>query len=1045
MTSGDITFTKEYTFSVKCDDTSFGAFRGQLLNYQFSSGTLMISHEDFSTTVTILSHEAETRKILDEYKDRCLLRIEKVIQSAMTMTLLQFYRHIRMDFSIVVDQSINREFLNLGLDVSHADTWVRNEVLLNGGYCFSLGENKDDAEIVLLGKNYRFRIAESAQGYRHIISIQKSRNRVAAQLVSMISGDIRIEDATAWSSAMNEYYRDQYKNLIQDNVAFIALWDTYDRFFLECAKQDAVSMGYLRYKKYTRSRGQLVFNIVENHASNDFYIDSTGYMAIATANFNPLEPLNYDKESAIYVGTEYVGSDKETSIFKVVEDTTDSFRVVPDAGFLIPSISGDMTQSRRRSRARDRILSGMCALQGLQVLLQSGQSTGFPHKHTAAVTDKLEQKLLGRNKHAHFTDSQKNAIKIAINTPDIAVIQGPPGTGKTLVIRAIVERLHQLNKGKDRILITSAQHDAVDNAIEGITYGGIPVNRAVGGRRRSAGDSSVYQWIDSMIDNCSQWLLENAATGEDPNSNIFECLNELESAPAESVAGVLEQLYQFLQSMNYPPELLSEVSMLLVNMGVNRVTSVSDEGDQMLSELIANQRTDSASFAIDGADNLNSLRRYMMYEAEFDYTIPEYWTKLGRMKTVEDELDSLLARFTDDLSTIRSLIGGSMDQASTETNEAIRAMINKIKDAVNQHGNADTHPKKKYDLIWSFKHELSSIENAKKLVSSYSQINAATCQQSASRTISLGMNGFDEVYDYVIIDEAARSNPLDLLIPMSMGKRIILVGDHKQLPHMVDEDVVNQVAVERQDESVKSVLRESLFQRLYTMVSSSDSQSHKGFSRTCQLNEQFRMHPAICELMNKFYEGHLRSLCSAEEKAHSLGLYDDQPLAWLDVPIGVHRQEESDSTGFSLSRSIEVQEVSRQLSKILARNQEYSIGIITFYRAQAALLRGMVEKEFPGDQHRIAVGTVDAFQGREFDIVLLSTVRSNTHRDLKRRVGFLDNHNRLCVAFSRAKRLLVAVGDSQTVAYNGSSPIAPPLYELLQRCKERNAGYYEVI
>ena len=105
----------------------------------------------------------------------------------------------------------------------------------------------------------------------------------------------------------------------------------------------------------------------------------------------------------------------------------------------------------------------------------------------------------------------------------------------------------------------------------------------------------------------------------------------------------------------------------------------------------------------------------------------------------------------------------------------------------------------------------------------------------------------------------------------------------------------------------------------------------------------------------------------------------------------------------------------------------------------------MVDNEFPGDTDRISVGTVDAFQGKEFDIVILSTVRSNSEEDLKKRVGFLNNNNRLCVAFSRAKRLLITIGDSKTVAHNGTDVIIGPLNELLMRSKREDIGYYEAL
>lgn len=107
---------------------------------------------------------------------------------------------------------------------------------------------------------------------------------------------------------------------------------------------------------------------------------------------------------------------------------------------------------------------------------------------------------------------------------------------------------------------------------------------------------------------------------------------------------------------------------------------------------------------------------------------------------------------------------------SDEISLELAALIGDIEMECTRLNQATTPDSELYELIWTFKHELSSTVNVKEIISAYSQVNAATCQQAANRNINPTMNGFNDVYDYVIIDEAARSNPLDLLIPMSMGK-----------------------------------------------------------------------------------------------------------------------------------------------------------------------------------------------------------------------------------------------------------------------------------
>jgi superfamily I DNA and/or RNA helicase len=211
------------------------------------------------------------------------------------------------------------------------------------------------------------------------------------------------------------------------------------------------------------------------------------------------------------------------------------------------------------------------------------------------------------------------------------------------------------------------------------------------------------------------------------------------------------------------------------------------------------------------------------------------------------------------------------------------------------------------------------------------------------------------------------------------------------------------------------------------------------------------MHSAICDLINVFYkEEQLRPACEQGKerdfdlkKQHNLNLYNNKPLVWIDVPIT--EKTPAEKGGISKSRPCEVSVVKKELAKILSANTDYDIGIITFYSKQAQLIKEMIDDEFPSETHRISVGTVDAFQGKEFDVVILSAVRSNMETDSKKRVGFLNNNNRLCVAFSRAKRLLVTVGDSSTVAGNDSVTYVEPLKELFERSKQEDIGYYEII
>ena len=461
-----------------------------------------------------------------------------------------------------------------------------------------------------------------------------------------------------------------------------------------------------------------------------------------------------------------------------------------------------------------------------------------------------------------------------------------------------------------------------------------------------------------------------------------------------------------------------------------KVSPSGGDLDDSLAGLLQGQRLSREAYLDDGIIQLKQLEQHLKFDSEIEFEIPAYWKKLRRITSDCPELDGYLDQLKKDCDYLASKCNDTSSVDDDLLNRDISELVNALRLEIVSLGNDKKTTLS--NLIWEYKQELTNSYNVEALIKAYSKINAATCQQSANPNLSVSMSGFEEEYDYVIVDEAARSNPLDLLIPMSMGKKIILVGDHKQLPHMVEKEVVQAVAKKNEGTDVETVLEESLFMRLNAAVSKEDKKL--GFARTAMLSEQYRMHPDICRLVNIFYDGKLETMCKREDKEHGLGLYNGKALTWIDMPLSDEYPAEVKKQ--SVSRKCEVDRIQKELTKILNINSDYTIGIITFYSAQAKLLNDMVRESFPSDADRIRVGTVDAFQGKEFDVVLLSVVRSNRENDSRKRVGFLDNNNRLCVAFSRAKRLLVAVGDSKTVAFDGEKEYVKALHEMYKLCTQ---------
>ena len=280
-----------------------------------------------------------------------------------------------------------------------------------------------------------------------------------------------------------------------------------------------------------------------------------------------------------------------------------------------------------------------------------------------------------------------------------------------------------------------------------------------------------------------------------------------------------------------------------------------------------------------------------------------------------------------------------------------------------------------------------------------STLVGATCLGIASLSSTIEFN-----FDWVIVDEAGKATPPEILVPICLGRKVVLVGDHKQLPPVVDEALLKLQDKERMNIS-KEDLELSLFEYL-----------ERSLSDDCKniLDEQYRMNPVIGDLIsNLFYDGKLISKTSKEEKTIPLKMYESKPLVWLSTTSRSDRKEEriSDSYRNTCEAKLifeQLLEIDEELGELKLKKET---AIIAGYRGQRDWLIRLYESSYKARFHNmtIEINTVDAFQGRETDIVFYSIVRSNDNGNL----GFLKDVRRLNVAFSRARELLVVVGDHQ--------------------------------
>lgn len=281
-------------------------------------------------------------------------------------------------------------------------------------------------------------------------------------------------------------------------------------------------------------------------------------------------------------------------------------------------------------------------------------------------------------------------------------------------------------------------------------------------------------------------------------------------------------------------------------------------------------------------------------------------------------------------------------------------------------------------------------------------------------------------FDYVIIDEAARSSSLELLIPMVRGKNIILVGDHKQISPQVDKDIMKRIEndYDFSEETMNSLFNESLFGLMYDRIDS----KLKTF-----LNEQFRMHTDISQVVSKyFYENKLMDGYNILNKRHSLEDLLPSSLYWINTPNEELYLERKPKHGTSYWNKGEL-EITKNLllwlDNQLSSNKE--VGIIAPYKEQkhrlAEELEGLAFVNLS-----IEVNTVDAFQGREKNYIIMNVVRNNKNRS----IGHTANYARINVALSRAQELMFIVGNDSFISANKDR--AFKLNQVLQHIRNKD-------
>lgn len=311
-------------------------------------------------------------------------------------------------------------------------------------------------------------------------------------------------------------------------------------------------------------------------------------------------------------------------------------------------------------------------------------------------------------------------------------------------------------------------------------------------------------------------------------------------------------------------------------------------------------------------------------------------------------------------------------------------------------------------------------------VSDFDEAYLQACSVIAGTCVGIvGQRSLPDRFNWAIIDEAGRATPSEVLISMVRAERSILVGDHKQLPPVIEHDLRQEL---NKHENIDPIwIDRSLFEYLFQRL---DEQ----FKTV--LRVQYRMHQHIAHLVgNVFYRDEkLETGVREEHRSHGWNRWP-RAVIWYSTSNSQQRREQAIGKEGKYYNLHEARIIEQQLldleQELRQRNTEIvkEVAVISGYSAQVEQLQRQIDVNDSSRWHhlRIEINTVDAFQGSERDIVFYSVVRSNSHR----KIGFLKDFRRLNVALSRAKELLFIVGDHQHVIQADTRGLPNPFSEIV--------------
>ena len=861
---------------------------------------------------------------------------------------------------ITIFEDDKKRFNRIALQIKDGCRFEKNEIWLF--LSEDLSDMTENSMILVLPNNKWCKCLLDGNELKIKQVIHKPRNiRGKNFLVIKNIKDIEFERKSSIKQIDNDGFNDIIARK-SENSGFLKMINDYENIEVEILEETKRLCKDLKYKAFEKD----IFIISDDHIQNLEKWQNKEGTNVCFKGQGKINTLGSIKE----IGEDYIK----------IEFTDDMIKnsIPRNSGKIGISLYGDEVIHKRRKHAIDILENNSAAISNLaKILGESDNLEGF-----------FYEIMLEKYEIGNLSDMQVDAIEGALNTPEIFLIQGPPGAGKTTVIRNIVKKI--LDKNQE-VLITSFQNLAVDNVLDGFLKSNVvpyrfgdednPVMQKICGEIAEEINSALKNNISKEKEEVILNFKENITQlrGRILDSEDEKILSkEIENALLE-ISKYEGKSTNYLKLKNILDEIKEQYSKSNIEFNIDYVkeTMPKEFGYELeILEKIAKTQ----EYLEQVNNNLKSKTLDRVIEKI------KYLQDVEVLFTLEDkEYQSIKHWIFNELKLVKIGKVDEFDHFGFSIDSA--CIIDEIIDEIPEFIEDD-----KYNIIKNFHNKISNnpilLED---ILKKYPDIRGTTCQKTGGAKFNKSTKGIN--YDYVIVDEAGRANPLDLLIPLIKGYKIILVGDHKQLPHMLENHVENKMKENENfnEKLYEKYIKESLFGRLFEQLPN---------DRKVMLDTQYRMTKEIGDLVSDlFYGGKLKT---GTNIINDTNFYRNKGLVSINVK-GIQKKLPSGSW-INNNECEEIMEKLEELDNVSKGvDKKISVGIISFYKAQVENIKCKIRKlDFKNIE--VEVGTVDAYQGLEKDIIFISSVRTDG-------IGFIANPNRLNVSLSRAKKLVVIFGD----------------------------------